>query len=143
MTPSPAKANTIHPLNHVHEKIYAFLFPVCLSAGTVCLAQNTSPYWSLSGNSTATSASKLSTTNNIPLRLFTNNVERLRIEAAGNIGIATTAPKGKLSIQSSGSTPASIWVSSGVPLFVGLGENTPGNAKALRVIRCSRMRGDT
>jgi hypothetical protein len=37
-------------------------------------------------------------------------------------------PKGKLSIQSNGSAPASFWITSGVPIFAGFGENTAGNA---------------
>ena len=54
-------------------------------------AQNTSPYWSLAGNSNATSASKLGTTNLIDLKLFTNNAERMRINTVGSVGIGTTA----------------------------------------------------
>ena len=54
-------------------------------------AQNTSPYWSLAGNSNATSASKLGTTNAIDLKLFTNNAERMRINTAGSVGIGITA----------------------------------------------------
>lgn len=51
-------------------------------------AQNTSPYWSLAGNSNAAAGSKLGTTTTIPLRLFTNNKVRLYIDgSSGNIGI--------------------------------------------------------
>lgn len=110
------------------RKIYFFLLAAFSFTSKFTIAQNTSPYWNLAGNSTATTSSKLGTTNNIPLRLFTNNVERLRIDGTGKIGIGTLVPKGLLSIQSSGSTPASIWISSGVPILAGLGENTPGNA---------------
>ena len=92
------------------------------------VAQNASPYWSVSGNSNATTASKLGTTNSIPLRLVTNNIERLHIDVTGKVGIGITAPKGQLTIQSSGSAPAASWVTSGVPLLSGFGENTPGNA---------------
>ncbi|MCU7549936.1 tail fiber domain-containing protein [Chitinophagaceae bacterium LB-8] len=63
-------------------------------------AQNTSPYWSLAGNSNASSTtSKLGTTNAIPLRLFTNNAVRVYIHpTSGNVGIGTTAPAQKLHV---------------------------------------------
>lgn len=102
--------------------------PMALVFATSIHAQNVAPFWSLSGNSNAAATSKLGTTNNIPLRLFTNNLERARIDGTGKIGINTTAPKGQLSIQSSGGAPAASWVTSGVPIFAGFGENTPGNA---------------
>ena len=56
-------------------------------------AQNIAPYWSLAGNSNASATtSKLGTTNAIPLRFFTTNLERMRIIPGGNVGIGTTAP---------------------------------------------------
>jgi hypothetical protein len=48
--------------------------------------------WILNGNADADASSKLGTTNGQPLRLFTNNVERMRIDTLGKIGIGTTAP---------------------------------------------------
>jgi hypothetical protein len=56
-------------------------------------AQNISPYWSLAGNSNATSFSKLGTTNNISLRFYSNNVQRMIISySTGAVGIGTTSP---------------------------------------------------
>src|SRR6266496_211933 len=65
-------------------------------------AQNTSPYWSLAGNSNATSSSKLGTTNAIDLKLFTNNTEKMRITTSGVVSIGTIAPNAsaKLDIKS-------------------------------------------
>lgn len=70
------------------------------------IAQNTSPYWSLAGNSNATSTSKLGTTNAINLRLLTNNAERMRITTTGNVGIGTTNPTERLHINSASGTNA-------------------------------------
>ena len=61
-------------------------------------AQNTSPYWSLAGNSNATTGSKLGTTNAIPLRIQTNNTERMYIGTNGFVGIGTTSPQARLHI---------------------------------------------
>src|SRR5437868_8036383 len=55
-------------------------------------------FWSLYGNSNASSSSKLGTTNAISLRLFTNNVERMRITASGNVGIGIDTPQQKLDV---------------------------------------------
>ncbi|HEY6976412.1 MAG TPA: tail fiber domain-containing protein [Chitinophagaceae bacterium] len=50
-------------------------------------AQNTAPYWSLKGNSNATTTSKLGTTNSIPVGIFTNNKLRMFISQAGTVNI--------------------------------------------------------
>jgi len=65
---------------------------------TATTAQNTSPYWSLAGNSNATSSSKLGTTNAITLRFFTKNLERIRVDTSGRVGIGTTTPDSRLVI---------------------------------------------
>ena len=62
-------------------------------------AQNTSPYWSLAGNSNASnSSSKLGTTNTVNLRIFTKNLERVRVDTSGRVGIGTTTPDSRLTI---------------------------------------------
>ncbi|HTE33556.1 MAG TPA: hypothetical protein VK666_24410 [Chryseolinea sp.] len=72
-------------------------------------AQNTTPFWSLAGNSNASATtSKLGTTNAIPLRLFTSNLERVTVTPTGNVGIGTTAPNYKLAVDAGAGT-AAIW----------------------------------
>jgi tetratricopeptide (TPR) repeat protein len=56
------------------------------------LHYNLACYWSLAGNSNATSSSKLGTTNAVALRLFTNNAVRVYVASGGNVGIGTTSP---------------------------------------------------
>jgi len=82
------------------KKIY-LLIAILLCRVTLSNAQNVSPYWSLAGNSNATSSSKLGTTNAINLRMFTNNVERMRLATSGLVGINTTAPNARLHVNSS------------------------------------------
>jgi hypothetical protein len=69
-------------------------------------AQNTAPYWSLVGNSNASSTlSKLGTTNAINLRLFTNNIERVHINSSnGYVGIGTSAPAFRLQVVNAGTS---------------------------------------
>lgn len=67
-------------------------------------AQNSSPYWSLAGNSNASSSSKLGTTNGINLRFYTNNSERARVTTSGLFGIGTTSPTDKLHVNSASGT---------------------------------------
>jgi hypothetical protein len=79
-------------------------------------------FWSLAGNSNASdSTSKLGTTNGINLRLFTNNVERLRVLSSnGNVGIGTFTPVARLHINSpSRITPMRIQIASSTKFLVG------------------------
>ena len=48
--------------------------------------------WDLNGNSNVTTTSKLGSTTNIAVKLFTGNKERLRIQATGTVGIGTPTP---------------------------------------------------
>ena len=57
-------------------------FTIALSGSLqIANAQNTSPFWSLAGNSNTTATSKLGTTNAKPLKLVTNNQPRVIIDA--------------------------------------------------------------
>src|SRR3954466_11651219 len=64
---------------------------------------STAQDWHLTGNADATAGSKLGTTSAIPLGLYTGNVQRLSITAAGNIGMGTTNPLEKLHVFQSSS----------------------------------------
>ncbi len=107
---------------------FALATALCITAlFQAAMAQNTSPYWSLAGNSNATSSAKLGTTNNVPMRFFTNNTERLRIDVDGWVGIGTNNPRGRLTLFNNGSTPAAAWVTAPSPIFVSYSESTAGN----------------
>jgi hypothetical protein len=93
-----------------------FIFPTAvflttaLSIACLTQGQNTSPYWSVVGNSNATaSTAKLGTTNGYPLRLTTNNATRLYITSTGNVGIGTTTPAQRLHVE--GTSNQAIFVS--------------------------------
>lgn len=98
-------------------------------------AQNNSPYWSLNGNSNASATtSKLGTTNAIPLRLFTNNIERGRIDISGRLGIGTgtsTLSSRFVVNSSSGTSPFRAQINNVVKLIVsGNGGLSVGSASA-------------
>ncbi len=117
--------------------LMATVFALSICSVQKSIAQNSSPYWSLAGNSNATSTSKLGTTNNISLRFYTNNVQRMIINsAAGDIGIGTTSPtdrlhinapsgKNALRVQVNGSTK--LLVHSGGGVSIGTGTTPPAN----------------
>ncbi len=70
-------------------------------------AQNTSPYWSLAGNSNASTTSKLGTTNDVSLRIYAGNVQRMMIGySTGFVGIGTTSPTDRLHVNSASGTNA-------------------------------------
>lgn len=87
-------------------------------------AQNNSPYWSLQGNSNASTSKKLGTTNSIPLNLYTNNKIRMHIETSGNVSIgnnSTSDPNYRLYVKGSSFGIRGFGTTTGV-----LGESTNG-----------------
>jgi hypothetical protein len=66
----------------------SWLSPAALTAATA---------WALTGNS-ITGTEFLGTTNAQPLVIRTNNTERMRITATGNVGIGTAAPTERLQV---------------------------------------------
>jgi hypothetical protein len=80
----------------------------------------------------ATGAGAIGTVTNHPFRLETNNTERMRITAAGDVGIGTSSPAKKLSI-SIGDVNDGIQIvspgagSGGVPVFEGVGYREDAN----------------
>src|ERR1041385_7284111 len=74
-------------INYMYSRI--LLLSAFVSTGFFVFSQNTSPYWSLAGNSNAAAGSKLGTTTAIPLNLTTNNLTRLRIYSNGRVGIGS------------------------------------------------------
>ncbi len=77
-------------------------------------------FWNLSGNA-VTAQKILGTTTNFDLPLYTNNIERVRIKTNGNVGIGTTNPANKFSVNGNALfTPytGNIGTSSGEPVSV-------------------------
>jgi len=104
--------------------INSVVFIIVASLASMKLtAQNSSPYWSLAGNSNATTNSKLGTTNLVPLKFFTNNTQRMILDSLGRVGIGITKPINIFTVKSGGGTPAASWLNGlNTPVFVGFGE---------------------
>ena len=82
--------------NHVKIKM--------LLATLIVLVMNPvlfSQVWKVNGNSIST-GKYLGTNNNQSLVMKTNNIERMRISAAGNVGIGTTNPLHALEVYGKG-----------------------------------------
>ncbi len=67
-------------------------FQTLVAQGPSPFLKKHSPFWNLEGNSNASASSRLGTTNSTPLRLITNNAERMRITESGKVAIGTSAP---------------------------------------------------
>lgn len=99
-------------------------------------AQNTSPFWSLAGNSNANTGSKLGTTNAVPLRLMTKNTERMHLDTLGRVGIGISTPQQRLHVE--GSSNQTIFVNTST-LGSGSGSAVINYAKALPTAAGQRL----
>lgn len=89
--------------------------------------QRANAQWSTSGNNLA-GTEKLGSTNSQSLKFYTNNLQRMKLDSLGRLGLGITTPVNLFTLKGAGSTPASSWVTSGSPLVMAFGETTPGNA---------------
>lgn len=84
----------------------------CLFSLQSLKAQLNLPFWRLSGNSVGANTS-FGTTNNAPLRIITNKVEKIRVTENGLVGIGTITPLQKLHVVGQGLFTSGLSVSNG------------------------------
>lgn len=99
------------------------IFAVIITLGVMpAKAQSASSYWSQAGNADATTYSKLGTINAAPLKLLTNNKERMQLDTLGNvyIGMPSITNKSRLIVNSaSGASPFRAMINNATKLLVG------------------------
>jgi hypothetical protein len=88
--------------------------------------------WDLVGNSgTNPTNNFIGTTDNQPLSIRTNNTEKMRVTAAGYVGVGTTAPIAKLNVVDTGNTSIVVGSSTGDMMSVSLGNGHHGMSRNL------------
>ncbi|MDB5277549.1 MAG: hypothetical protein JWR61_2504 [Ferruginibacter sp.] len=64
--------------------------------------------WSLTGNSVTAGSQFLGSTNNVSLRMRTNNVERMVVDSTGKVGVGTSSPLATIHVKTGASGASSI-----------------------------------
>ena len=82
LTGTPVAPTAIAGTNTTHIATTAFV-NTAVTAG-IALG------WGLTGNSVTAGSQFIGSTNNVSLRMRTNNVERMRIDSVGNVGIGSS-----------------------------------------------------
>ncbi len=88
---------TIH--SYIHKEIAMKAYKKAITSATLALfsliGTASAQFWNLSGNVVSV-PDFIGSTNNAVFRMFTNNTERARIDASGNVGIGTGSPVRRL-----------------------------------------------
>lgn len=95
--PSPANGLLIYNTDNSRFEVYDL--PNTTWRGLITTANASTVSWSRTGNAGTTPGTDfLGTTDNTAFTLFTNNLERLRLNANGNFGVGTNNPAALLSV---------------------------------------------
>lgn len=95
--PSPANGLLIYNTDNSRFEVYDL--PNTTWRGLISTANASSVAWSRTGNAGTTPGTDfLGTTDNTALALYTNNTEKLRLNANGNFGVGTNNPTALLSV---------------------------------------------
>lgn len=112
------------------------------SSYTVATLNNTSGV-QVQLNANGNTEGNVRTVTNHPLSLSTNNTERMRITAAGNVGIGTSSPSSKVHISGSGQTTANITDAGNQSSFLRVSDSSSATGSGGGIIFASQQSDDT